>query len=69
MIPRVGYHNKLRVYGPGGTEEPPAGVVDASAVEVVDGVWVRGGRPCFLGLPIPHLDLGVYPAIANLYNI
>ena len=44
-------------------------MVDADAVEVVGGVQVQGGRPCFLGLPLPHSKPGVRPAITNLYNI
>ena len=56
------------MYGLGGTEEPPAGV-DAGAVEVVGGVRVRGGRPCFLGLSLPRPELGVRPTMTNLYNI
>ena len=43
-------------------EEPPAGVVDVGAVEVVGGVQVRGDRPCFLNLPVPRPDPDVRPA-------
>ena len=45
------------------------GVVDAGIVEVVGGVRVRGGRPCFLGLPLPRPELCVHPAISDLYII
>ena len=38
-------------------------------VEVVGGARVRGGRPCFLGLPLPCPELDPYPAINDLYNI
>ena len=38
-------------------------------MEVVGGAQVRGGRPCFLGLPLPRLEPGVHPAISDLYNI
>ena len=30
-------------------------VVETGAMEVVGGVRVRGGRPCFFGLPLPCL--------------
>ena len=45
------------------------GVVDADAVEVVGGARVRGGRPCFLDLPLPRPELDPCPAISDLYNI
>ena len=31
--------------------------------------WVRGGRPCFLGLSLPCLKLGVRPAMSDMYNM
>ena len=45
------------------------GVGDAGILEVVGAVRVRGGRPCFLGPPLPRSEPGVRPAITNLYNI
>ena len=45
------------------------GVVDTGVVEVVGGARVRGGRPCFPSLSLPHLELGIRPAISDLYNI
>ena len=38
-------------------------------LEVVGSVWVQGGRPCFLGLPLSRSEPGVRPAITNMYNI
>ena len=46
-----------------------AGVVDAGTVEVVGRAQVRGGRLCFLGLPLHRLELGVRPAISDLHKI
>ena len=43
-------------------------VVDAGAVEVVGRARVRGGRLCFLGLPLSHPEPSVCPAITDLYN-
>ena len=44
-------------------------VMDAGAVEVVGGARMQGGRPCFLNLPLPHLEIGVHSSIIDLYNI
>ena len=45
------------------------GVVDAGRIKVVVGAQVRKGRPCFLSLPLPCLELDPYPAISDLYNM
>ena len=36
-------------------------VVDVDAVEMVGGAWVREDRPCFLDLPLPHLESETSP--------
>ena len=46
-----------------------ARVVVASVVEVVSGVQLRRGKPCFLGLPLPRLEPDVRLTITDLYNI
>ena len=44
-------------------------MVNAGAVEVVGGARVRGDRPCFLGLTLPHPELGPHPVISDMYNM
>ena len=44
-------------------------LVDVDTVEVVGGARMRGGRLCFLSLPLSRPDPGLYPAISDLYNI
>ena len=45
------------------------GVVDASAVEVVDETQVQRGRPCFLGLPLPRSEPDPHLTVSDLYNM
>ena len=45
------------------------GVVDTGAVEVVGEARVRGGRLCFLGLPLPHPKPDPHPIISDLYDM
>ena len=43
--------------------------MDVGAVEVVGEARIRGGRPYFLGLPLPHPKPDPHVAINDLYNM
>ena len=44
-------------------------MLDVDIVEVVGGARLPGSRPCFLDLPLSHLEPDPRLAINDLYNI